>query len=831
MSKRDILVFKFGGTSMKNCEAISHVMDIVRANAATHQVVTVVSAMSGVTDALLEVGRNALQRRKKDVNNSLSKLLKLHYENFQALAPKKETKNWIDEFLEKTFADIRSIAQGVFLLREFSDRTREKLVSYGEILSSVLLARVMNSADHRYCHSDARDWIVAQWTAQGSVVDMAETERRANIFLVPLLRRRMLPVIPGFVCRTSDGKTATLGRNGSDYSAAIVGGVLRAKEILIYTDVDGVMTADPRLVAEATVLPQISYAEAAEMSYFGAKVLHPKTLIPAILYNIPIRIKNTFNDAFPGTLITNREVRNPMIKTVTSIRDLALINFLGNGMIDIPRVTSRLFDVMAAQNISVMMISQSSSEHSISMLIPSRDANRAIVALRKEFQLEIHRDLIENIGAIEKVALVSVIGTGMRGAPGTSGKFFEALGKCRINVLAIAQGSSELNISAAVLEKDSRHAVRAIHSAFGLTKDLNVLLFGCGRIGRTLIKQIHENHLQIAKSLQVNVKVLAVINSKTWHLSSVGMKSKELEGLADGMPLAQLPGSEDRPVSAEEVLDRVAETFRTDVVLVDATGAELAPVHIAGLQRGFHVVTANKKPLTGSMADYLEIQKLRKSKGLKYQYEATFGAGLPLLSTLQDLINTGDHIISVQGCLSGTLGFICSRLDCGESLSEAVTEAMQLGFTEPDPKDDLNGVDVARKSLIIARELGIFCEPNEIRLRPFIPKAYFRAASRQSFQSGLSRANARLAEEIRICKQEGKALRYVVDISKTNCEVGPKRVPLDSPIGRLAGPDNILVFKTQRYNDYPLVIQGPGAGAIVTAAGVLSDLLKIAKWI
>jgi len=831
MPRRDILVFKFGGTSMKNRDAIVRVMDILQSNAESQQVVSVVSAMSGVTDSLLGIGNNALLRKKGDVEKSLQRLRELHSENFRALATNNDARNWIDEFLERTFAEVRSIAQGIYLLREFSDRTREKLISYGEILSSVLLARVLNSRDSRYCHSDARDWVVAQWTAQGSVVDMAETERRAGIHLVPLLRRRMLPIVPGFVCRTTDGKTATLGRNGSDYSAAIVGGVLRAKEILIYTDVDGVMTADPNLVAEATVLPQISYAEAAEMSYFGAKVLHPKTLIPAILYNIPIRIKNTFNDACAGTLITGSEVRNPMIKTVTSARDLTLINLLGNGMVGIPRVTSRLFDVMATENINVMMISQSSSEHSISMLIPSRDASRAIHALRKEFQLEIHRDLIEDIGSIEKVALVSVIGTGMRGAPGTSGKFFEALGKCRINVLAIAQGSSELNISAAVLEKDSRHAVRAIHSAFGLTKDLNVFLFGCGRIGRTLLKQIYENRSQIAKSLQVNLKVLGVINTRTWRFSAAGMMGKELEGLAEGLPLDQLAGAEERPVSAEDALDRVAVTYRTDVVLVDATGAELAPVHIAGLQRGFHVVTANKKPLTGDMADYLEIQKLRQSKGLKYQYEATFGAGLPLLSTLQDLINTGDSIISVQGCLSGTLGLICSRLDAGKSLSEAVTEAMQLGYTEPDPRDDLSGVDVARKSLIIARELGIFCEPNEIRLRPFIPKSYFRASSVKSFLSNLKGANARLKEEIQICKQEGKALRYVVDIGKANCEVGLKRVPLDSPIGRLAGPDNILVFKTQRYYEYPLVIQGPGAGASVTAAGVLSDLLKIAKWI
>ncbi len=791
---------------------------------------TVVSAVSGVTDRLLEMGHKALQRKRQQVYSELDSLRSLHWENFASLTDSAATKDWMEGFLETHFTEMRGLADGIHLLREFSDRTRDKLLSYGEILSSGLLARILRENGDVFRHADARDWITGEWTPRGLVVDAKETERLIRTRLLPVLDRGLSPVVPGFICRTTEGFTATLGRNGSDYSASIVGAALQAREIWIYTDVDGVMTADPNLVAEAAVLPQISYQEAAEMSYFGAKVLHPKTMIPAVIKRIPIRIKNTFNSNAAGTLITERSQNKPPVKTVTSARDLTLLNIQGNGMVGIPGITSRMFDAMARENINVMMISQSSSEHSICMVIPGRDAGRALHALQRELQLEIERDLVEDIRATRNVAIVSIIGSGMRGMPGTSGKFFEALGKCRINVLAIAQGSSELNISAAIEEKDYRHAVQAIHTAFGLTRDLNVFVFGCGLIGRALLKQIHENRARVAKSLQVNLRVLGVANSRFWYFSPSGLSEAELEALGAGTALDQVAGAEPSP-AVSEIFDRIAGTYRSDVVLVDATGAELAPVHIEGLRRGFHIVTANKKPLTSHLSEYKEIQNLRRRRGLYYQYEATFGAGLPLLSTLQDMIHTGDRILNIQGCLSGTLGLICSRLDEGKTLSSAVAEAMSLGYTEPDPRDDLSGADVARKSLIIAREVGVFVEPEEIKLKALIPAHFFRLPTVADFLKKLPTADEKMRKLARATRAEGKVLRYIVDIGPNGCEVCLKKVPRNSPIGRLSGPDNILVFKTTRYYDNPLVIQGPGAGASVTAAGVLGDLLKIAKWI
>ncbi len=815
---------------MADRDSIRKVMDIIREQCAVRPVVTVVSAMAGITDRLLCVGEDSLRRRPKRVEAALVELASLHEDVFCSLTDVDGSRDWIRRFVAEQFSQIRAITQGITLLHEFSGRTRDKLLSYGEILSSRMLARVLHDRSAAFCHSDARDWIVADLNGAGRVVDQAETERRTRAHLLPLLEQGKRPVVAGFICRDSRGEPATLGRNGSDYSASIIGAALRASEIWIFTDVDGIMTADPNLVAEARVLPHISYQEAAEMSYFGAKVLHPKTMIPAVLHRIPIRIKNTFNSAAEGTLVTSRAARSPSVKTVTSVRNLALLNVQGNGMIGIPGVSSRVLDVLARDGISVMMISQSSSEHSICMVIPAADADQGRQALRREFRLEIERRQIDDIQLTGGVCIVSIIGAGMRGTPGTSGKFFEALGKCRVNVVAIAQGSSELNISAAILEKDDRHAVQAIHTAFGLTRELNVFVFGCGNIGRTLLKQIHDSREHLARSLKVNLKVLGVANSKILHFCPTGIPNETLAQLGSGTPLGDIANSEPRPTSGA-IFDRIAATYRSDVVLVDATGAELAGTHIEGLRRGFHLVTANKKPLTTSLREYLEMRRLCRRKGLNYQFEATFGAGLPLLSTLQDLLNTGDRIVRIQGCLSGTLGFICSRIGEGVPFSKAVAEASALGYTEPDPRDDLSGRDVARKALIIARELGIFLEMEQVDLKAMLPARFFRLASIEKFLQCLPTADPLIAKEAKAAAGKGCVLRYITDIGEDGCTVGLKQVPRDSPIGRLAGPDNILVFQTQRYYKHPLVIQGPGAGAGVTAAGVLSDILKIAKWV
>ncbi len=814
---------------MGNRDAVERVMSILVGQARKGHVLTVVSAMSGVTDSLLALGHAALERKEQVVDEALAHLEALHVAAFCPLAKDEDSKQWMADFTRRQLVEAGNLAHGIALLGEFTSGTSDKLLAFGEILSSNLLARALADRDARFCHFDARDAVVVEMTREGPVVDHGETETRTRAKIAPLLGRGKSPVVPGFICRTTDGRPATLGRNGSDYSASILGAALNASEIWIYTDVDGIMTADPNLVAEARVLPRISYQEAAEMSYFGAKVVHPKTMIPAVVHQIPIRIKNTFSPHAPGTLIGSRSGRQPLIKTVTSVRDLALLNIEGNGMVGIPGVASRVFEVLARENINIMMISQSSSEHSICLVVRSADADTARTALEREFGVELDRHLIERVAVTRAVAIVSIIGAGMRGTPGIAGKFFDALRRGRINVLAIAQGSSELNISAAIAEADYRHAVQAIHSAFGLTRDLNIFVFGCGNIGRTLLGQICSSRKQVNKILKVRLKVLGVCNSRNLVFDSRGLSDAVLQSLASGTALSNLPACQARP-SNEAILDQISRAFKSDVVLVDATAADFSGAHLEGLRRGFHCVTANKRPLANSLADYRKIQEVRQERGLSYRYEATFGAGLPLLSTLQDLIETGDRILQIQGCLSGTLGFICTRMDEGVPFSAAIREAMSLGYTEPDPRDDLSGTDVARKALIIAREIGLLLEMRQISLEPMLAASQLGGGTVARFLERVTRVDQAMAARVRQAKARGEVLRYVVDIDGRGCRVGLRRLPRESPIGRLAGPDNILVFRTERYNNYPLVIQGPGAGAGVTAAGVLGDILKVAKW-
>ncbi len=814
---------------MGNRDAVERVMAILVGQARKGPVLTVVSAMSGVTDSLLELAHAALARKDEAVNETLGRLEELHVGAFAPLAASDESRKWIVDFTRRQLLEAGKLAHGIALLGEFTAGTSDKLLAFGEILSSNLLARALAGRDSRFCHFDARDAVVVEMTREGPVVDYSETEIRTRTKVAPLIRRGRSPVVPGFICRTTDGRAATLGRNGSDYSASILGAALKASEIWIYTDVDGIMTADPNLVAEARVLPRISYQEAAEMSYFGAKVVHPKTMIPAVVHQIPIRIKNTFNPQVPGTLIGSRSGRQPLIKTVTSVRDLALLNIEGNGMVGIPGVASRVFEVLARESINIMMISQSSSEHSICLVVRSTDADTARTALEREFGVELDRHLIERVALTRSVAIVSIIGAGMRGTPGIAGKFFDALRRGRINVLAIAQGSSELNISAAIAEADYRHAVQAIHSAFGLTRDLNIFVFGCGNIGRTLLGQICSSRKQVNKILKVRLKVLGVCNTRSLIFDSRGLSDAALQSLASGAALSGLPGCQARPTN-EAILDQISRAFKSDVVLVDATAADFSGAHLEGLRRGFHCVTANKRPLANSLADYRQIQELRRERGLSYRYEATFGAGLPLLSTLQDLIETGDRVLQIQGCLSGTLGFICTRMGEGVPFSAAIREAMSLGYTEPDPRDDLSGMDVARKALIIAREIGLALEMKQVSLEPMLAASQLRGGTVDRFLQNVARFDSSMTSRVRQAKSRGEVLRYVVDIDGRGCRVGLRRVSRESPIGRLSGPDNILVFRTERYNNYPLVIQGPGAGAGVTAAGVLGDILKVAKW-
>jgi len=763
-------------------------------SAAEEPVVVVVSAMGGTTDQLLEAGAHAEAGRWAPVAELVEAIRLRHREV------------WDDPEVDVRCEELASLLRGICLVREISPRSRALLVSFGERLSAPIAARFLGDCGLAAVAIDAREIIVTNARHDDAAVDEEATRTGVAERLLPLLNDAVVPVVTGFIAATPDGVTTTLGRGGSDYTAALLGGLMGAREVWIWTDVDGILTADPRLVTEARTLPAVSFREAAEMSYFGARVLHPRTMLPCMAAGVPIRIRSTFEPSAPGTLVSEDTERVPLgVKTVTAIRDMVLVTLDGRGMVGIVGVARRIFEATEISGANVVMISQASSEQTVSLVVGGDAADALVDALRRAFALELQAGLIEGIAVRPGVAILSIIGQGMAGTTGISGTLFGALGAVGVNVGAIAQGASELSISVAIDDEDATRAVRAVHTAFGLTRIVHVMLIGCGRVGQCLLDMIEETRAAMADR-DLELRIVGIARSRTWWMNRDGVRQTEVA----------------RPSDSGLIDALVAERF-TDLVLVDVTASPLGGLHLAALRAGIHVVTANKVPLSGTLASYLAMVEARDARGIRYEYETTFGAGLPVLHTLKELVHTGDEVLRVTGCFSGTLGFVCTRLGEGASLAEAVGEARDLGYTEPDPREDLSGRDVARKALIIARAMGRQLEFADVQLDALVP----------GLEGGLDAAieafTPVLAAKISEAVSRGGVLRYVAEIDAEGVSVGLKEVPAGGPIGSLRGPDNILVFETRRYHAYPLVIRGPGAGAEVTAAGVLGDLLKVAR--
>jgi aspartokinase/homoserine dehydrogenase 1 len=799
-----VIVMKFGGTSVGSRERLAQVASLVAGH--PEPSVVVVSAMGGTTDALLDAGRAA---ERGDVQEALDAVEAMRARHLRAAEDHE-----VREVIESLIVELRDLLRGVALLGEQTPRSRAMLASFGERLSVHLAAAALRATGQRAVAVDARELIVTDDTYEEGAVQLAGSRERVRSRLLPMVDRGVTPVVTGFLGATEGGRTTILGRGGSDYTGALLGAMLDAREIWIWTDVDGILTADPRLVRDARTLRQVSFREAAEMSYFGAKVVHPKTMLPAMERGIPIRIRSTFNPELPGTLIAEDAPSEPQgVKTVTSIRGQALVTIEGRGMAGLPGMARRIFSCAERAKANVVMISQASSEQTVSFVVAGADAAALERELSTQLSLEISAGLLEPIALDPDVAVVSIIGQGMAGRSGVAARLFGALGKTGVNVLAIAQGASEMSISVAVADGDAGRAVRAVHAAFGLRRTLDVVLVGVGRVGRCLLEMIEESREEVAKARKLQLRLLGVVNSRRMLIDGHGLEPVEA--------LARLETAPARP-SDEDLLAQVDEARLGDVVLVDVTAADTVGLHQAALNAGMHLVTANKTPISGTLADYRGLVEAVGRTGATYGYETTFGAGLPVLHTLKELLHTGDRLHSVSGCFSGTLGFVCTRLQDGVPLQAIIEEAAALGYTEPDPREDLSGRDVARKALIIARAIGLALEPSDVSLEPMVP----------GLDAGLDEAmrvhGPALAARVAEAAGRGAVLRYVAEITPQGARVGPQEVPRDSAIGALRGPDNILVFRTARYKDYPLVIQGPGAGASVTAAGVLGDILRVA---
>jgi bifunctional aspartokinase / homoserine dehydrogenase 1 len=822
------VVHKFGGSSVADAGCFRRVAAIIDSLPAA-RVGVVLSACKGVTDALLGLVKLAESQDERYIHE-LAALRSRHAEIAETLLSPQSARLYLAGF-DRDCHDLQGILHTVKLTRAAARNVSDLIAGYGEIWSTKLFHRFYEERGSRRGPTqwlDARRVVVAEWGPLGPGVQWERS--RAN--LADLVDRdfKGTLVITGFIASDARGVQTTLGRNGSDFSASIFGALLDAAEIQIWTDVDGVLSADPRRVPDATVIDSLTYNEAMELAYFGAKVIHPQTMAPAVGGAIPIWIRNTFAPEKPGTLICAQPTSALPVKGIASIEQVALINLEGAGMIGVPGTAHRLFGALREEGISVILISQGSSEHSICCAIPHEQAERAAALVRQAFERELKEGQIQSVEIDPDLAILAIVGDGMAGTPGVAAKVFNSLGAASVNVRAIAQGASERNISVVVEGRSATRALRAVHAGLYLSPHtISIGVIGPGTVGRVFLDQLASQSARLREQLKIDLRVRGILGSSRMALAETGI------------PLEHWRREyEERGVAAD--LGRFIEHVRVDYlphsVVIDCTAsAAIAARYAEWLGAGMHIVTPNKKANSADLAYYRAMHAARRAGGAHYLYEATVGAGLPVVHTLRDLRETGDEIESVEGIFSGTLAYLFNTYDGRTAFSDIVRDARQRGYTEPDPRDDLSGMDVARKLIILGREMGLELELADVRVESLVP-AGLESGSIEEFMGRLPRHDAPMRERLETARARGKVLRYV---GRLTCPPGAPReavatvglVELDTrhPFANIALTDNVVRFATRRYCDNPLIVQGPGAGPEVTAGGVFADLLRLAAYL
>lgn len=815
------IVHKFGGSSVADAACFRRVADIIEASSSPREAV-VLSACRGVTDSLL--GLIALAEKPGgDFMTAIEALKARHVALAGELVSAAGSAAYRAQ-LDQDCRDISGMLQTVRLIRSAPQTMRDVIAGYGEIWSTRLFAPFLRERGRiagDVLWVDARDVVIVEWGPLGPAVQWTVSEQNLQRLIPRGFTGRL--VVTGFVATTTTGMQTTLGRNGSDFSGSIFGALLGAAEIIIWTDVDGVLSADPRLVPNAQVIDQLSYNEAMELAYFGAKVIHPQTMEPAVARDIPIYIRNTFAPEKPGTLICAKPVSALKVKGITTIDPVALVNLEGAGMIGVPGTAHRLFGALRDADISVILISQGSSEHSICFAIPQEQAVRAEAAVRKAFETELRDGQIQHVDVGLNLSILAVVGDGMAGAHGVAAKVFNSLGDAAISVRAIAQGASERNISVVVDGKGAAKALRAVHAAFYLSPNtLSIGLIGPGTVGRVLLAQI-ATQVERLRALNLDLRVRGVAGSKRMLLAESAV---DLDRWAEQLATAG------EPLDLVKFADHCQADYIPHTVIIDCTAsADVAANYQAWLGRGIHVVTPNKKANSGPMPYYRGLQEARRAAGSHYLYEATVGAGLPIIQTLRDLRETGDDITRIEGIFSGTLAYLFNVFDGTESFSSIVRAAKLKGYTEPDPRDDLSGMDVARKLIILGREMGLTLEMSDVEVQGLVPKA-LENASVEEFMARLPEFDADMAAMLADATKNKQVLRYVGRIeSNGRATVGLTRLDAKHAFANIALTDNVVRFATRRYCDNPLIVQGPGAGPEVTAGGVFSDLLRLSAYL
>ena len=815
-------VHKFGGTSLADADRYRAACEIVLSQRSAARVAVVVSAMSGVTNALIE-SVNLAAAHDDSYLQTLQALEDRHLQTIEGLRLGTTQSSALTETIASDFNAIKEVLRGVWITRLASERIIEFVSGHGELWSAQLLHSYLESQSHRSTWLDARKTLVVEPNANTVTIDWQTSMQKLQVEQAHCLDTDVL-VITGYIASTHDGVATTLKRNGSDLSASIVAALLSADSVTIWTDVDGVFSADPRRVPDAVVVPELSYQEAAELAYFGAKVIHPNTMSPAITHNITVWIKNTFKPDAPGTKISATSPSDIPIKGFAAVEDMVLINVEGTGMIGIPGVAHKIFGALRAVDVSVVMISQASSEHSICFAVPRVHAELARKTVHETFVVEMQRGEVQTIDLTDDCCIIAMVGDGMIEQLGVAGKFFSALGKAGINVRAIAQGSSERNISAVIEQAEATKALRAIHSAFYLSNQtLSIGVIGTGLIGGTLLHQLQTRIEELKRHRGIDLRVRGVMNSRGMILAD---RHLALDRWRD-----ELAGNS-QPADLESFINHVNADYLPHAVVIDATAsAELTTHYESWLARGINVITPNKKSNAGPLAAYRSLRETARRHQRYFLYETNVGAGLPIIQTLRGFVETGDEVIRIEGVLSGTLSYIFNSLDGQRTFSEVVREAHSLGLTEPDPREDLSGVDVARKLIILAREMGLEVEMDAVRVESLVAED-LREGSVDQYLDSLGKHDQKMADLLSSARDKGQVVRYVGTIDANgDLSAEMRSYPSEHPFASLTGSDNIVSFQTARYNSQPMIVRGPGAGPEVTAAGVFADLLRLASFL
>ncbi|CAH0995419.1 Bifunctional aspartokinase/homoserine dehydrogenase 1 [Emticicia aquatica] len=817
-------VLKFGGTSVGTVESIKQVIQILQENLNEGRKIAVVySAMGGVTNRLIEIGKLA-SNSDLEYLELLRSVEDRHFAAVRGLIDVKNQSSCIAK-VKGLLNELEDLLRGVFLIKELSARTNDFIVSFGERLSTTIVTEALKNRGIEAEYLDARKVVKTDDHFGYADVNFDLTN---ELIKKHFAQTNKLQCITGFIGSTIDGVTTTLGRGGSDYTGSIFGAALNATVIEIWTDVDGMLTSDPRKVKNAFTIPTITYAEAMELSHFGAKVIYPPSLTPAFQKNIPLKILNTFNHHHEGTLVSKTaNDKEYSITGISSIDDIALVNVQGGGMMGVAGVSAKLFSILAANKISVILISQASSEHSICFAVDPKTAYGVKEILDEGFATEIAQGLVDSISIEQNLSVIAVVGEGMKASTGTSGKLFTVLGKNGINVVATAQGSSELNISVVIYKKDIGKALNAIHETFfqvdGLT--LNLFLVGAtGLIGSTLLRQIQEQKEYLKQRKNLNIRLVGITNTKKMLLNEGGISLENWkEELLENGEIANI-GS---------FVSDVQDLNLPYSVFVDCTADKnIVQYYYSLLSSSVSIVTPNKVANSGKYEQYFMLQKAAQKHGVKFLYETNVGAGLPIINTLQGLITSGDKINKIEAVLSGTLAYIFNNFKVGDRFVDVVREAKAKGYTEPDPRDDLSGQDVARKILILSREAGLKLEPEDVKITNLLNDACLNAPSVDAFFEELEKDNSRFEQLLKDAEANDEVLRFIATLDSENkASIGLKTVGRNHPFFNLAGSENIISFTTERYKYNPLVVKGPGAGAEVTASGVFADIMSISSYL